>query len=110
MNKPKVTRKRWSPQDDKLLKQLFYLKKPYPDIAKQLNRSTDAVRRRIRRFLPLWKLQEQQLSKALSDITADSHSPQDNQDPQEPLPSTFSPLRIIALALASAAFLYLLLR
>jgi hypothetical protein len=102
MKKPKVTRKRWSPQDDKLLKQLFYLKKPYPDIAKQLQRSTDAVRRRVRRFLPLWKLQEQQLSKALSDITADS------QD--SPLPSTFSPLRIIALALASAAFLYLLLR
>jgi hypothetical protein len=101
MNKPKVTRKRWSPQDDKLLKQLFYLKKPYPDIAKQLNRSTDAVRRRVRRFLPLWKLQEQQLSKSLAEITADSHSP---------LPSTFSPLRIIALALASAAFLYLLLR
>lgn len=101
MKKPKVTRKRWSPQDDKLLKQLFYLKKPYPDIAQQLQRSTDAVRRRVRRFLPLWNLQEQQLSKALSEITA---------DPQDPVPSIPTPLRIIALALASAAFLYLLLR
>jgi len=104
MKKPKVTRKRWSPQDDKLLKQLFYLKKPYPDIAKQLNRSTDAVRRRVRRFRPLWKLQEQQLSKALADITADPKGSPDS------FPSAPSPLRILVFVLASAAFLYLLLR
>jgi len=104
MKKPKVTRKRWSPQDDKLLKQLFYLKKPYPDIAKQLKRSDDAVRRRVRRLSPIWKLQEQQLSKSLSEITAD---PQDSPDS---FPSTPSPLRILAFVLASAAFLYLFLR